>query len=104
MSAFTHTARFTYASVFAAQNLMAANLAVYWGLDEVWQIIVFYFITPGIIVAINLVGVGTFGWIEAVGGMLKILLVIGVTIVLYVMGAESESCSHDTGGYLSNRS
>jgi amino acid transporter len=56
----------------------------------VWQIILFYFATPGLIVGINLVGVGTFGWIEAVGGMLKITLVVGVTIVLYVMAATGK--------------
>jgi amino acid transporter len=73
---------------------MAANLAVYWGIRQVWQIILFYFVTPGVIVAINLVGVGTFGWIEAIGGILKILLVLGTTIVLYVMAAESKSSLH----------
>ena len=69
---------------------MAANLAVYWGLKQVWQIVLFYFATPALIVCINLVGVGTFGWIEAVGGILKILLVLGVTIVLYVMAAQGK--------------
>lgn len=82
------SARFTYASIFAAQNLTAANLAVYWGLKPVWQIILFYFVTPGVMVAINLVGVGTFGWIEAIGGILKIILIVGTTIVLYVMAAQ----------------
>jgi amino acid transporter len=57
----------------------------------VWQIILFYFATPGLVVGINLVGVGTFGWIEAVGGILKITLVVGVTIVLYVMAATGKS-------------
>ncbi|CAO2655112.1 Nn.00g101760.m01.CDS01 [Neocucurbitaria sp. VM-36] len=84
---------FTYSSVFAAQNLMAANLAVYWGFRQVWQIIIFYFVTPGVTVGINLVGVGIFGWIEAVGGILKIILVVGVTIVLYVMAAQGKSRS-----------
>lgn len=91
-SCYLSCGRFTYSSIFAAQNLTAANLAVYWGLTRVWQIIIFYFVTPGIMVGINLVGVGTFGWIEAVGGCLKIALVIGTTIVLYVMAADSKSC------------
>ncbi|KAF1846862.1 uncharacterized protein K460DRAFT_362993 [Cucurbitaria berberidis CBS 394.84] len=84
---------FTYSSIFAAQNLMAANLAVYWGLKPVWQIIIFYFVTPGMIVGINLVGVGTFGWVEAVGGILKIVLVVGITIVLYVMAGQEHHWS-----------
>jgi amino acid transporter len=63
---------------------------MYWGVKQMWQIIIFYFITPGVIVAINLVGVGTFGWIEAIGGILKICLVVGTTIVLYVMAAQSK--------------
>ncbi|KAI5368459.1 hypothetical protein J4E82_010754 [Alternaria postmessia] len=79
---------FTYSSIFATQNLAAANLAVYWGLTQVWQIVLFYFVTPGVLVAINLVGVGTFGWIEAIGGILKIMLVLGATIVLYVISAQ----------------
>ncbi|CAN9425235.1 unnamed protein product [Alternaria alternata] len=79
---------FTFSSMFASQNLVAANLAVYWGLKQVWQIVLFYFLTPGVLVAINLVGVGTFGWIEAIGGALKIMLVVGSTIVLYVIAAQ----------------
>ena len=81
--------RFTYSSIFAGQNLTAVNLAMYWGIKPVWQVIL-YFVTPGIMIAINMVGVGTFGWIEAIGGILKIALVIGTTIVLYVIAAESE--------------
>jgi amino acid transporter len=71
-------------------------LAVYWGLKQFWQIILFYFVTPGVLVAINLVGVGTFGWIEAIGGILKIMLVLGTTIVLYVIAAQrtSKALSH----------
>lgn len=86
---------FTYSSIFATQNLAAANLAVYWGLKQVWQIIIFYFVTPGVLVAINLVGVGTFGWIEAIGGILKIMLVFGATIVLYVIAAQQSFWSGD---------
>jgi amino acid transporter len=63
---------------------------MYWGVRQIWQIVLFYFVTPGLIVAINLVGVGTFGWIEAISGILKIFLVVGMTIVLYVMAAESK--------------
>jgi amino acid transporter len=70
-------------------------LAVYWGLTQVWQIVLFYFVTPGVLVAINLVGVGTFGWIEAIGGILKIMLVLGATIVLYVISAQQSLWSRD---------
>jgi amino acid transporter len=87
--AISYFTRFTYSSIFAGQNLTAANLALYWGIKPVWQIIL-YFVTPGIMVVINMVGVGTFGWIEAIGGILKLALVIGTTIVLYVIAAESE--------------
>jgi amino acid transporter len=84
---------------------MAANLAVYWGLKPVWQIILFYFVTPGVIVGINLVGVATYGWIEAVGGMLKLMLVVGITIVLYVMAAESKLFAHSSAEtHLTNHS
>jgi amino acid transporter len=84
------SSRYTYSSIFASQNLAAANLAMYWGVRQIWQIVLFYFVTPGLIVAINLVGVGTFGWIEAISGILKIFLVVGTTIVLYVMASDSK--------------
>lgn len=72
---------------------MAAKLSEYWGLKQVWQIVLFYFVTPTLLVCINLVGVGTFGWIEAVSGIFKIILVVGLTIVLYVMAAQGESAA-----------
>ncbi|KAH3979022.1 hypothetical protein HBI38_092300 [Parastagonospora nodorum] len=84
---------FTYISIFAGQNLMAAKLSEYWGLKQVWQIVLFYFATPTLLVCINLVGVGTFGWVEAVSGILKIILVVGLTIVLYVMAAQEGNWS-----------
>ncbi|KAF2132837.1 hypothetical protein P153DRAFT_309538 [Dothidotthia symphoricarpi CBS 119687] len=72
---------------------MAANLAVYWGIKEVWQIIIFYCVTPVLIFTINLVGVDTFGWIEAFGGILKIALVLAVTIILYVIAGQEGNWS-----------
>lgn len=50
--------RYTYSSIFAIQNLAAANLSRYWGLPQVWQTILFYFVSPAVILAINFVGVG----------------------------------------------
>ncbi|KAF1963310.1 hypothetical protein CC80DRAFT_587744 [Byssothecium circinans] len=73
-----------------------SSTKLYWGVKQTWQIIVFYFITPGITVAINLVGVGTFGWIEAIGGILKITLVVGTSIVLYLMAADKHNWASDS--------
>lgn len=92
----TDLSRLTYSSIFAVQNLNASNLAMYWGVSHIWQIIFFYFVTPGVLVLINLFGVNVFGWIEAISGILKICLVVGITIVLYVMAAASKPCPGKT--------
>ena len=39
---------------------------------------------------INTAGVYYFGWIEAVGGALKMLLVAGVTLILWIMAGTSK--------------
>jgi yeast amino acid transporter len=45
---------YTFASVFAVQNLAAAGLAQYWNLSELWQIIGFYLLAPVLVLGINL--------------------------------------------------
>jgi amino acid transporter len=50
--------RFTFSSIFAVENLSAAGLSSYWGLSQTWQIVVFYFLAPVIMLAINFTGVG----------------------------------------------
>ena len=50
--------RYTFAAIFAVQNLAAANLSRYWGLSQTWQTLAFYGVAPVIILAINFCGVG----------------------------------------------
>lgn len=79
--------RLTYSSIFAAQNMTAASLSEYWGKQEkqVWRPIFFYFAAPCSMLVINMLGVKLFGWIEAIGGILKIALVFFTTIVMLAM-------------------
>jgi amino acid transporter len=50
-------ARYAFASVFAVQNLAAAQLSTYWNLSETWQTLAFYVLAPIAILAINFFGV-----------------------------------------------
>jgi hypothetical protein len=49
--------RYTWSSVIATMFIAAAEFSAYWRLAETWQIIIFYFICPGTIGAINWLGV-----------------------------------------------
>ncbi|KAL1979980.1 hypothetical protein VTN96DRAFT_4845 [Rasamsonia emersonii] len=84
---------YTFASVFAVQNLAAANLSQYWGLDQTWQTLAFYILAPLVILILNFLGVFYYGVVETIGGFLKICLVLGVSIFLYVIAAQ-----HGRGG------
>ena len=44
-----------------------------------------YILAPIIIGVINLAGVKTYGWIETVGGVLKLALVLGISLFLYII-------------------
>lgn len=48
---------YAFASVFAVQNLAAAQLSGYWGLTQTWQTLAFYVIAPVVIVILNFFGV-----------------------------------------------
>ncbi|KAJ9637660.1 hypothetical protein H2199_007150 [Coniosporium tulheliwenetii] len=79
---------YTFAAIFAVQNLAAANMSRYWGLAQTWQTIGFYVVAPAIILAINFVGVWLFGIIETIGGVLKVCIVFGTSVVLYKIAAN----------------
>jgi hypothetical protein len=49
--------RYTWSSVIATMFIAAADLAAYWGLVKTWQIVIFYFVCPMTIGAINWLGV-----------------------------------------------
>ncbi|KAL1654225.1 hypothetical protein SLS61_003230 [Didymella pomorum] len=84
----------TYSSIFAAQNMTAAQLSEYWGgpdPPQVYRTVIFYVVAPIIMLVINVCGVSTFGWIESIGGGLKISLVFTTTFALYVMAAKQQN-------------
>lgn len=72
--------------------MMAASLSEYWGGSDrqVYRPVVFYFIGPCCLLAINTVGVKLFGWIEAIGGVLKIILVAVTTLLLLIMAGQGK--------------
>ncbi|KAF8848234.1 amino acid transporter [Acephala macrosclerotiorum] len=79
---------YAFASVFAVQDLVAAQLSTYWGLTQTWQTLAFYVLAPVVIVTLNFFGVYWYGIVETVGGALKVILVLGVSILLYVIAAQ----------------
>ena len=48
---------YTFASVFAVENLAAAGLSTYWGLSQTSQTLTFYVLSPLLILALNFCGV-----------------------------------------------
>ncbi|KAL8796006.1 MAG: hypothetical protein Q9195_001582 [Heterodermia aff. obscurata] len=81
--------RYTYASIFAIQIVAAAGFSDYWNLTQVYQTIAFYGLAPVVLLFVNFAGVWYFGWIETVGGFLKICLVVGGGIFMYAVHSEN---------------
>ena len=79
---------YTYASFFATQLVFAASFAKYWQLQQIWISLIFYFGAPILLLVINFAGVWYFGWIETLGGSLKICLVLGTAIFLYYVDGK----------------
>jgi amino acid transporter len=76
--------------------MTAAQLSEYWGgpdPPQVYRTVIFYVVAPIIMLVINVCGVSTFGWIESIGGGLKISLVFTTTFALYVMAAKRKGCT-----------
>ncbi|KAL9615930.1 MAG: hypothetical protein Q9160_009142 [Pyrenula sp. 1 TL-2023] len=79
---------YTYSSVFATQIIAAADFTSFWQLPDVWQIIIFYVITPLVLVGINCAGVEWFGLIETIGGSVKLVMVFIIAIIMYVIAGK----------------
>ncbi|KAF2995412.1 hypothetical protein E8E14_000267 [Neopestalotiopsis sp. 37M] len=89
---------YCYSAVFANQMLQIAKLLCYWqetmktstdGL-AVW---LSYGFVPVFLFLINLSGVKVFGWIETIGGLIKLVILVAFTILLYVIAGQA---SHKT--------
>ncbi|KAI1075590.1 amino acid transporter [Whalleya microplaca] len=80
---------YSFASVFALQISEAASLLGYWNQqDSWWSLFAFYGVGPFLIFFLNLSGVWWFGFIETIGGALKTILLIGVTLTLYIIAGK----------------
>ena len=51
------TTRYSLASVFMGELLIAANLSSYWSLSRTWQNYGFYILSPVLMILLNLLGV-----------------------------------------------
>ncbi|KAJ4393222.1 hypothetical protein N0V93_002430 [Gnomoniopsis smithogilvyi] len=79
---------YIWVAVFTTELLTAATIAQYWRSDIIGSI-AFYILAPMVFIIINFAGVKYFGWIETIGGMLKFLLMIGMTVALWVTAGEN---------------
>lgn len=90
--------------------LTAASLTEFWGLDHVGIGVIFYVAVPVFCIVINSINVKVlislyglfgfaeselimpkckyFGWIETVGGLLKVLLIITLCIAFYAVAGK----------------
>lgn len=77
--------------MFAVENLAAANLSRYWGLSQLWQTLAFYVFAPLAVLGVNLFGVSIFGWIESIGGALKMCLAVGIAFLMYAIAGKDHT-------------
>ncbi|KAF7502286.1 hypothetical protein GJ744_006165 [Endocarpon pusillum] len=79
---------YTYSAIFATQIIAAAGFSSYWNFPQCWQTIVFYILSPIVILAINFAGVKWYGYVEAFGGSLKLCMVLGCGVFVYVIADQ----------------
>lgn len=82
---------YTWASIFANEMLNAAKIIQYWNPGPIWPPLAFYGIAPLAMLALNMCGVKYFGWVETVGGVLKVVMILGVSIVLCDIAREGNA-------------
>ncbi|KAL4897602.1 amino acid permease-domain-containing protein [Aspergillus ambiguus] len=87
---------YSYAAAFAIQNATVATLTDYWRTEQntdrqAWQALAFYVIGPLIMFGLNMTGVFYYGIIETISGALKVVLVIGTSIYLYIIPSRSDT-------------
>lgn len=94
--------------------LTAASITEYWGLDHVGIGVIFYIAFPVFCIVINSINVKVssafcpspfsvralsdpvpkyFGWVETVGGLLKVLLIITLSVAFYAVAGKCEYLS-----------
>lgn len=89
--------------------LTAASITEFWGLDHVGIGVIFYVAVPVFCIVINSINVKVisclyippfsvitlpdsaskyFGWVETVGGLLKVLLIITLSVAFYAVAGK----------------
>jgi yeast amino acid transporter len=79
---------YCWATILPEEMLSAAALIKYWNLEAPWPPLVFYFLVPSFLVALNLFPVYVYGWIETVGGALKTLLLLVVSCIMFAISRQ----------------
>ncbi|PYH92925.1 amino acid transporter [Aspergillus ellipticus CBS 707.79] len=90
---------YAYAATFSSQSAMAATILEYWGLPQAWRALICYALIPFILFLLNLTGVFWYGVVETVGGCLKLIMVVAISIYLYAIAGRVPSASfqHEQG-------
>lgn len=71
-----------------------ADLTNYWGIDYIFKALL-YVLVPLLLIFINALPVELFGWIEYIGGIVKLMLVTGVVILMFcINGGVSPNNEH----------
>ncbi|RDH15645.1 amino acid transporter [Aspergillus niger ATCC 13496] len=94
---------YAYAATFASQTSMAATLLEYWGLPTAWRVLICYVFVPAILFLLNMTGVFWYGVVETIGGFLKLVMIVAISIYLYTIADNVSSPSFEHGqSYSSN--
>lgn len=76
--------RYTYCVTFSALIISATDLTNYWGVNQIFQVLI-YVLAPIVLMIINACPVEVFGWIEFFGGIVKLALVVGTIILMFLI-------------------
>ncbi|KAG8158674.1 hypothetical protein KVR01_011796 [Diaporthe batatas] len=79
---------YAWVTTFALEMLTAASITQFWGLDHVGIGVIFYVAVPVFCIVINSINVKYFGWVETVGGLLKVLLIITMSVAFYAVAGK----------------
>ncbi|PYI31513.1 amino acid transporter [Aspergillus indologenus CBS 114.80] len=84
---------YAYAASFATQNNMAGALLEYWDLPTTWRALICYALAPILLLLLNLTGVFWYGIVETIGGLLKLIMIVSISVYLYVIAAQEGEAS-----------
>ncbi|PYI20669.1 amino acid transporter [Aspergillus violaceofuscus CBS 115571] len=82
---------YAYAASFASQNSMAGSLLAYWGLGTTWRALICYALAPIVFLLLNLTGVFWYGIVETIGGFLKLIMIVSISIYLYAIAGNGDT-------------